>query len=151
MKTYHTFSSKETKELGRALAKKVRATSSAHPRSATVIAMRGDLGAGKTTLVQGFFNGLGIKKRAPSPTFVIMRRYGLAHKHFKNIFHVDAYRLKDAKALNALQFEDILNDPKNIVLIEWAERAKELLPKSAIWLDFAHGKYENERRIIIKQ
>lgn len=66
---------------------------------------------------------------------------------FRNVFHVDAYRLKNARALAALGFDDVLADPKNIVLIEWAERAEDILPKDAAWLAFRHGKKENERLI----
>ena len=84
--------------------------------------MRGDLGAGKTTFTQGFFRGLGIKRNPISPTFVIMRRYAVPRKHFKNIYHFDAYRLKRTEDLAVLGFDDVLSDAKNIVLIEWPER-----------------------------
>lgn len=127
-------------------------------RGATVFALQGDLGAGKTTFVQGFFKGLGLKKRAPSPTFIIMRRHALrGHAGrpatFKNVFHIDAYRLKKAKDLAALDFQEIADDPQNIILIEWADRARGILPKGATWLVFAHGTRgrENERSIIMKR
>jgi len=124
----------------------------AHKRkTALILGLKGDLGAGKTTFVQGFFRGLGLKKRAPSPTFVIMRKHALKHRKFSKIFHVDAYRLKNASALKTLGFGDILSDPRNVVLIEWADRAKKILPKDAVWLRFLHGKRENERHIIISQ
>lgn len=125
-----------------------------------VFALRGDLGAGKTTFVQGFFKGLGFKKNAPSPTFVIVRRHALGardrHKtpgrggqrrSFQNAFHIDAYRLKKAADLEALDFKNIVSDPLNIVLIEWADRAKGILPKGTKWLHFAHGRREHERTI----
>jgi len=103
--------------------------------------------------VQGFFKGLGMKKRASSPTFVIMRRYALprvcAHKGLANVFHADAYRLKGAKHFAAIGFKEILADPRNVALIEWAERIKNILPKDAVWLAFRHGKHENERHIMI--
>lgn len=130
-------------------AKKVLKKYKMRSRHAVVFAMQGDLGAGKTTFVQGFFRGLGLKNRAPSPTFIIMRRHGLKRGHFKNIFHVDAYRLKNAAALGVLDFENVLSDPKNIVLIEWADRVKGVLPKGTAWLKFKHGRRENERTIAI--
>ena len=134
-------------------------------KSAVVFALKGELGAGKTTFVQGFFKGLGLKKRAPSPTFIIMRRHSLLHARgahpgmsgaaqhsaFKNIFHVDAYRLKRDADFDVLGFGDIFADPHNIILIEWAERVRRLLPRGAVWLTFHYGKRENERRIIIKK
>lgn len=129
-------------------------------KGATVLALQGQLGAGKTMFVQGFFRGLGLRKRAQSPTFIIMRRHslragrsgtGASGGFFKNVFHLDAYRLKDPEQLAALEFEKILSDPHNIVLIEWAERAKKILPNDTIWLTFRHGKKEEERSIIMKQ
>lgn len=155
MKTYQSFSLKETKALGKKFAEELFAVREcpgrrpgARRRGAAIFALQGDLGAGKTTFVQGFFEGLGLKKRAPSPTFIIMRRHTLrGRRRFSNVFHVDAYRLKDARALITLGFEDILTDPNNIILIEWAERAKKILPKNATWLKFKHGRKENERSI----
>jgi tRNA threonylcarbamoyladenosine biosynthesis protein TsaE len=100
--------------------------------------------------VQGFFEGVGIKKRALSPTFIIMRRYRLARKKFSNVFHMDAYRLKNPEHLSALGFESILSNPKNLLLIEWGEKMKPLIPKDAQWLQFSYGKKEGERKITIK-
>jgi len=114
-----------------------------------VFALKGNLGAGKTTFVQGFFRGLGLK-RAASPTFIIMRRYSLKRGIFKNVYHMDAYRLKKTKELKVLEFGEILADPQNIVLIEWPERIKNILPKNVKWIIFKHGKKEDERIIIYK-
>jgi tRNA threonylcarbamoyladenosine biosynthesis protein TsaE len=148
MKTYQSISSKKTMELGEKLAKTL---SRKRHRGALVLALKGDLGAGKTTFVQGFFKGLGLKKRAISPTFIIMRRHALRSGKFTNIFHLDAYRLKNAKAFKALGLQNIFMDSKNVVLIEWADRAKKIFPKDAYWLEFKHGKKENERSIMIKR
>ena len=156
MKTYQSFSSKDTEKLGAEIARQLKVglkkKGSIQNKQAVVLALKGDLGAGKTTFVQGFLKGLGLKKRSPSPTFIIMRRHPLKGVGgFKNLFHVDTYRLKDVHALAALDFEDVLANPENIVLIEWADRAKDILPKSARWLMFRHGRKENERSIIIKR
>jgi tRNA threonylcarbamoyladenosine biosynthesis protein TsaE len=124
-------------------------------KSATVFALQGDLGAGKTTFTQGFLKGLGSKKRVTSPTFVLMRRHALAATSnkktadFKNVFHIDAYRLKKPEHLAALDLEVLMNGPENIILIEWPEQAKKFLPKNTTWLKFAYGKKENERIITI--
>jgi tRNA threonylcarbamoyl adenosine modification protein YjeE len=154
---YKSFSSEETRRFGHELAEsliKEARQKSRQTNIARVIAMTGDLGAGKTTFTQGFFYGLGLKKGAQSPTFIIMRRHALkkskSKKAFKNIFHIDAYRLKKPEHLEMLGFKELAADPKNIILIEWAERAKKIIPKTALWLNFKHGKKENERTIIIK-
>lgn len=125
-------------------------------KCATVFALQGDLGAGKTTFVQGFLKGLGSKKRATSPTFVLMRRHVLGgrrgaggQKKFKNVFHIDAYRLKKPEHVAALTLDVILNEPYNILLIEWPEQAKKFLPKKTTWIKFKYGKKENERIIAI--
>lgn len=164
-KTYQSFSSEETKRFGERLAARIRdgAASISSKKGALVLALRGDLGAGKTTFTQGFLKGLGFKKRVASPTFVLMRRHSLKKRSskklsrrggrmaFTDVFHVDAYRLKKAGHLAALGFKEILADPKNIVLIEWPERVAGIVPKHAIRLTFRHGKRENERSIILKR
>jgi tRNA threonylcarbamoyladenosine biosynthesis protein TsaE len=141
---YQTFSSEETKKLGADVA---RALKGGH----AVFALQGELGAGKTTFVQGFVKGLGSKKHVTSPTFVLMRRHGLSGKRFSNIFHIDAYRLKNPEHLKALELDVILKDPRNVVLIEWPEQAKKMLPKDATWIKFKYGKKENERIIVVKK
>jgi tRNA threonylcarbamoyladenosine biosynthesis protein TsaE len=143
---FRSYSSEETKILGAEIAKKI----SKRKEGALVIALRGDLGAGKTTFVQGFFRGLGIKRNPISPTFVIMRRYKIFTRRFADIYHFDAYRLKKAEDIAVLEFEKILSNPKNIVLIEWPEKIEEALPRGTMRLDFIHGKKENERVIKIK-
>jgi tRNA threonylcarbamoyladenosine biosynthesis protein TsaE len=171
MTTFKSSSSEKTKEFGEALANRLSLI--ANRSTALVLALQGDLGAGKTTFTQGFFKGLGIKRRAVSPTFVIMRRYkipangkwqmangkkrknvgkkpfAIRHSPFANVFHFDAYRLKKAEDLEALEFGSILSNPKNITLIEWPERIKEIFPKNTVWLKFQYGKKENERKIIV--
>lgn len=73
-----------------------------------------------------------------------MRRFG-------KVYHVDAYRLKKLSELVKLGFAEILKDSGNIVLIEWADKVRRLLPKSTVWLKFRHGKQENERTIEIQK
>lgn len=148
--TYRTSSSAETKKLGHAIgrslargtAKKIR------ENGPFVIALQGDLGAGKTTFVQGFLSGLGSKRRVASPTFVLMRRHRLGKK-LVGAYHIDAYRLRKAQHLSVLGIEEILNEPRNVVLVEWPEKAKGFLPKKTIWIKFRHGKRENERTITV--
>ena len=84
MKIYETFSSEETKKFGNEIAQKIikasngKRLSTGQQKGAFVIALQGDLGAGKTTFTQGFFRGLGVKRNPISPTFVIMRHYKIS-------------------------------------------------------------------------
>lgn len=86
-----------------------------------IIALTGDLGAGKTTFVQGLAQGLGIETSIVSPTFIIMRTYQWKQGA---LCHVDLYRLADQteKSLNELGIMDLWKDKNNIFVIEWAEK-----------------------------
>lgn len=159
---------KETKMVGRILAKEVLRLEN-NGKGALNIALNGELGAGKTTFVQGFVLGFGIKEEITSPTFLIMKKIEL-HKHklqtirqladykpwpgrlqtnFKSLYHLDCYRLKNEKDLIDLDIKEIFANPENIVLIEWAEKIKKILPKETIKINF---KYINkkEREMDIK-
>jgi tRNA threonylcarbamoyladenosine biosynthesis protein TsaE len=150
MKTFRSFSSEETKTFGAEIAKSFIARHRTQSAGALVIALRGDLGAGKTTFTQGFFRGLGIKRNPISPTFVIMRRYRIPANRFREVYHFDAYRLKKEEDVEALEFGKIMSDPKNIILVEWPEKIQGIFPRGTVRLDFLHGKKENERVIKIK-
>ncbi len=153
MTTYQSSSSAATKRFAKELAQGIisaRGGSAPGGKSkpvskAVIVALIGELGAGKTTFAQGFASSLGIKG-APSPTFILMRNTKLKNKPFKNFIHIDAYRATAADFLK-LGFKEIAADPNNIILVEWADRLKKLIPKSALWLKLGHGKKENERSI----
>ena len=130
----------ETRKIAQELAKKSKGR---------IFALVGELGAGKTTFVQAFLKALGVKGRVMSPTFVIMRNYQL--KDGRKVYHLDGYRIKEEKELVSLGFKDLIKDPNNIILIEWADRVKKLLPPETIWLEFEHGKNSKERIIKIKK
>ncbi len=85
-----------------------------------ILALSGDLGAGKTTFAQGFARGLGIEDRIISPTFLIIRQYPIPNQ--KNFFyHIDLYRIENID-FKSSGLEEILSEPTNVVLIEWAEK-----------------------------
>ena len=149
MRKFQTSSSKETKNLGAEFAEIVSATKP--QKSARVLALSGELGAGKTTFTQGFLKALGVKERVMSPTFIIMRRTSLKNKSYENVFHIDAYRLKSPNELKVLDFKAIIKNPKNIVIIEWPEKVKTLIPKNALWMNFSHNDNPKERTIIAKK
>ncbi|MBU1179054.1 tRNA (adenosine(37)-N6)-threonylcarbamoyltransferase complex ATPase subunit type 1 TsaE [Patescibacteria group bacterium] len=129
----------QTGKLAESLAKKIISTRLRKSCEACVIALSGDLGAGKTVFVQGFAKALGIKDKITSPTFVILKK-------FKNLVHIDAYRIDNPKEILYLGWEELVNNPENIILVEWAEKVKKILPKNTIWIKFEH--LDEKRRII---
>ncbi len=134
------------------LAEKIAARiikSGPHQKHARVVALVGDLGAGKTVFAQGFAKALGVKRHLSSPTFLIFRIYPLATLNFKLLFHVDAYRIDDAGELSVIDLDKILADPRNIALIEWADKIRPLLPKKYIEVKLKVAG-ENNRKIDIR-
>ena len=97
----------------------------------TVLALHGDLGAGKTTFVQGLARGLGIGKAVTSPTFSV---YNL-HPGTRLLVHLDAYRLDSAEQLDALMIDDFLVSPYCLA-IEWPEKVAAWVPEAALHLWF---------------
>ncbi|MDD5431307.1 MAG: tRNA (adenosine(37)-N6)-threonylcarbamoyltransferase complex ATPase subunit type 1 TsaE [Candidatus Pacebacteria bacterium] len=146
----------QTQKLAAGLAGKIlKRQASGLRRRASVIALLGELGAGKTTFTQGFARALGVESRVASPTFIIFRKHEIGecglHKHIKHIFHFDLYRIQKPQEILKLGFKKIINDPDNIVLIEWPEKIKGILPKNTIWVHFEHGKSLNQRNIKISK
>lgn len=141
-----TKSSKETKKVARLFAQEL---SSIKKARATVIALEGNLGAGKTTFTQGFAEALGIKEHVLSPTFVLMKIYAIRNKqkaiNKKHLVHIDCYRLDSLKDLSHLGFKNLLKDKDAVILIEWADRIKKLIPRNALRIKFTHGKNIHER------
>jgi tRNA threonylcarbamoyladenosine biosynthesis protein TsaE len=99
---------------------------------ATVLALHGDLGAGKTTLVQLLARTLGVTETVTSPTFVIMKQYATTHAQFETLVHIDAYRIETEDEMRPLRFADILNQSGTLVCVEWAERIPNLLPAHTV-------------------
>ena len=128
-------SEQEMLEYGRVFAEKISAPA--------VIELIGDVGVGKTTFVRGFADGLGVKEKVTSPSFTISKTYAL--KDGGSLVHYDFYRLNDA----GLMMEDLaekMDDEKNIVIIEWADSVKEMLPEEHVTLEFKYD--ESGNRII---
>ena len=106
---------------------------------ATIVALSGELGAGKTTFAQAAARALGVEETVNSPTFVIEKIYQLPPKNqqgvallvFRRLIHIDAYRLKNADELRALGWENIVADPANLILIEWPENVSGAIPEHA--------------------
>jgi tRNA threonylcarbamoyladenosine biosynthesis protein TsaE len=115
-----THSPDETLEFGGRLARELQ--------RGDVIALSGELGAGKTALVKGIARGLGITADVTSPTFTLIHEYGGGRLV---LFHIDLYRLDSVPQALAIGIEDYLNGP-GVTVIEWAERIAPLLPPHTI-------------------
>ena len=126
-RTVITNSFKETQKLGVEFASKLK--------GGDVIALHGDLGSGKTTFVQGLAQGLGVKSRIISPTFIIMRTYQI---EIGNFYHVDLYRIESEKDVEGLGLIELLRDSENITAIEWPDKIENLLPDNRIDLYFKY-------------
>lgn len=138
MLQFETRSDEETREVGRAVAQKL-------PASALVL-LSGELGAGKTTLVKGIVDGLGIAGAddVSSPTYTIVHEYGEPVR----VYHVDLYRLDTEEEVRGFGFEELL-DRRALVLVEWGERFPQLLPRERIEITIdATG--ESSRRITVR-
>jgi len=123
-----TKSSIQTQELGEFLVKGLK--------GGGIVCLEGDLGGGKTTFVQGLARGLGISQRITSPTFVLMKRFAISDKRFTSLYHIDCYRMKNPRELLELGFKEILEDKNALVVIEWADRIRGILPKERITIKF---------------
>ena len=121
---------------------------------ATLVALSGELGSGKTTFVQCAARALGVQENITSPTFVLIKSYQLPITKgdfnppfekggarragdFKNLFHIDAYRLESGAELAKLDFEEIVAEPRNLIFLEWPERVAEVLPADYLTIKFS--------------
>lgn len=121
--------------------------------NATVYALKGDLGAGKTTFVKSVAKHMGVDDQIVSPTFIIAKYYSLpkaenadeilesaneerAYPDFQDFVHIDAYRLENEEEAEVLRLKEILEDGKKIIFIEWPEKLGSLLPKGVRELEF---------------
>lgn len=100
--------------------------------------LSGDLGAGKTTLTRYWLRALGHKGSVKSPTYTLVEPYQLQDSNnpaIQRVYHADLYRLQDPEELSFIGFEEYLEDPQALVIIEWASRAEEYLPQPMMTLD----------------
>ena len=122
---FETGSASETRVLGRRIAARLQ--------PGDVVLLHGDLGAGKTTMVQGIGMALGTRERVQSPTFSLVVDTPLPNGTV--LRHIDLYRLDDVDELDALGFDDLTNDDRAITLIEWPERAVGMLPDAYLLVE----------------
>lgn len=114
-----------------------------HLKPGDVLALEGDLGAGKTTFTKGLAQGLGVKRTVNSPTFTIVKEY-VGRLPF---YHIDAYRLEDAG--EELGFEEYL-EGGGVTVVEWPTRIDDLLPSEILWIELKRLKREDERQLLFQ-
>jgi len=129
-----TSSPQQTEALGHALGALLRA--------GDVVALSGELGAGKTIFTRGIAAGVGATGHIASPTFTFIREY---HGPV-TMFHADLYRLEAPAELDDIGLEEVL-DAGGIVVIEWAEKARQLLPAEYLWADLRFTEQDDAREI----
>ena len=108
-----------------------------------VIAFSGEMGAGKTTFIQALCRNLGVKVEVNSPTFSLVNEYFTPVGN--SIFHFDLYRIETPDELFDMGYEEYFYSG-SLCLIEWPEKARNLIPDDALWVHFVIG--ENEARLI---
>ncbi len=113
---------------------------------AVCLALVGDLGSGKTTLTQHIARHLGVTVPLPSPTFLLLRSYEIPNEFFNKLIHIDAYRIEDNKELQRIGFTELAQRPKTLIVVEWADRVSDTIPKDAFWLQLSHR--DNDTRYI---
>ena len=113
-------------------------------RAPLVVAISGELGAGKTTLVKAIAHGAGVRQEVTSPTFALVHEY--AAPDFA-VYHLDLYRLERPEELTNLGWDEVVTS-RALVLIEWPERAGRRLPREAVRITLEHDPAQPERRLL---
>jgi len=127
----------ENNEIAEIFLKKILSTKN---KGASVVALSGNLGAGKTSFTQSIARELGVKNKVISPTFVIIKKYSLKKGLYKFLFHIDAFRLKNEKELINLGWKEIISNKDHLVFIEWPEIEKKIIPKNSFRVKISHTK-----------
>ncbi len=129
-------SAEQTQAVAASLARRLPAGS--------VLALHGDLGAGKTCFVQGLASGLHVQQPVSSPTYTLVHEYG----GDVPLYHIDLYRLQGAEDALDMGLDEYM-EGAGITAIEWPERAASALPAETVHIRLEHGEAENQRRIIM--
>lgn len=142
-----TRSAQETMELGgRCMEEALKA---AKPDVPLIFYLEGELGAGKTHFIKGAAKALGIKGNITSPTFVLMKKYGISKRGKTLFFHIDCYRIDDSAGACQIGLDETLKIPRAIIAIEWAERIADIIPRPYWEIKIGHVD-DTIRRITVK-
>jgi tRNA threonylcarbamoyladenosine biosynthesis protein TsaE len=139
MKAFETHSAEETTQLGRELARELK--------PGTIVLLRGDLGAGKTTLVKGIAEGFQAAKAddVTSPTFTLIHEYRGPEVV---LFHIDLYRIDTQRELDTLALDDLM-DANSILLIEWGEKFDRFIKEKSAEISIEHLGVDRRRIIFV--
>ncbi|MBP6495916.1 MAG: tRNA (adenosine(37)-N6)-threonylcarbamoyltransferase complex ATPase subunit type 1 TsaE [Psychrobacter sp.] len=109
--------------------------------------LAGDLGAGKTTLTRYWLQALGHKGAVKSPTYTLVEPYSITQDNgtTKPIYHADLYRLQDPEELSFIGFDEYLDEPNALVIIEWASRANSYLPQPTVFIDMTQSDSNDDK------
>ncbi len=125
---FKSYSPKQIKKIARFLSNS-KIKKPHKKKTAMIFGLIGKLGSGKTTFAQEFAKTLGIKKKITSPTFLIIKNYDLKNNSFEKFIHVDAYRIKNYKELDILNFKKLLKNKKTLSLLNGRIKLKEFFQK----------------------
>lgn len=137
--TYVTQSERETQNVAKTFLKSLN--------GGEVVGLRGELGAGKTAFVKGVADGLGITRPVRSPSYTLVNVYETEYPSIDRLVHVDLYRLEDGSGVEALGFEEWLDDPGVLLFIEWPDRC-DIEPD--YFIDIVYGDTKGGRNITIR-
>ncbi len=126
MSKYNLKSEKEVEKIAEGLARNAEQKRD----GAFVLALSGELGAGKTFFVKAIARSFGVREVVNSPTFLIMKKYKLNNERFSYLYHFDCYRVLNAKEIEALGWREIISKKDAFVAVEWPENIKSILPES---------------------
>jgi len=115
-----------------------------HLRTGDMICLEGNLGTGKTTLIQGIASGWGALDPVSSPTYVIVNEYRRAD--LERMFHVDAYRLENSMDADLLDFNRMLS--QGPIVVEWADRIRAILPQDYLWISLEYTGVEHRAMML---
>lgn len=138
--TVHSRSDEETVAAASEFARRLR--------PGDLVALYGDLGAGKTRFVRGICLGLGTGRPVSSPTFTILHEYPSSGV---SVYHFDFYRITSAAELREIGFQEYLSDERGICVIEWADRVEEYLPPGGYEVRLGMGRDPDCRTITIRR
>lgn len=124
------------------------AISTSRDGTGAVVALVGELGAGKSTLTRHLAKYLGVDQKLPSPTFLLMKEYDISPALWgkKRLVHIDAYRIQKVEELTDLGIDTLFRDVETLSVIEWADRVEQIIPLHAAWFSMKTIG-ENERSI----
>lgn len=132
-----TESAEETSKIGEQLGRLVN--------KGNIICLSGDLGAGKTAFTKGIAKGMGVEDYVTSPTYTIINEY----EGRLPLYHFDVYRLNDVEEMYELGYEEYFFGD-GVVVLEWADIVREIVPKERLWITILNTKGDNSREIIIE-